>query len=318
MFGFHGVRVVAIAGLTLAAACFGIASAAPLASAPAAVVSFESGTLHVDVYGHGPRSVVLIPGLASGPWAWYGTIDALLAGDGSGRYTIYSLTLPGFDGRLPSEKAPLFDTFAIDFWALLADKNISKPVVVGHSLGGTLAIALAEEHPERLAGIVAVDGLPVFPGLANATPAQRQAVAQQIYATFAGLDAAGELSAERTYMASVATNQPALVDEMAADAARSDAKSIGEWASEDALTDLRPALNRITIPFLEIMPYNPPDAVPPTNYTQAQTQAFYESLLAGAPTARVLAIAPSRHFVMLDRPDAFDTALTQFLTSVNY
>ena len=36
MFGFHGVRVVAIAGLTLAAACFGIASAAPLASAPAA------------------------------------------------------------------------------------------------------------------------------------------------------------------------------------------------------------------------------------------------------------------------------------------
>ncbi len=158
----------------------------------------------------------------------------------------------------------------------------------------------------------------MFPGLANATPAQRQAVAQQIYATFAGLDAAGELSAERTYMASVATNQPALVDEMAADAARSDAKSIGEWASEDALTDLRPALNRITIPFLEIMPYNPPDAVPPTNYTQAQTQAFYESLLAGAPTARVLAIAPSRHFVMLDRPDAFDTALTQFLTSVNY
>jgi len=316
MSGSFRARRFAIAGLALAAACFGASSAAPLAVAPPAVSSFDGGTLHVDVYGHGPQNVVFIPGLASGPWSWFGTIDALLAGGGSDRYTIYSLTLPGFDGHAPSAKRPLFDAVASDFWALLAAKNVTKPVVVGHSLGGTLAIALAEQHPERLAGIVAVDGLPVFPALAGATPAQRQAVAQQLDATFATLDEAGLLSAERKYMAAVATNQPSLVDVMAADAARSDAKSIGEWASEDALTDLRPALNRIDIPFVEIMPYDPSDAVPPTNYTQAQTQAFYESLLAGAPTARVVAIAPARHFVMLDRPEAFDAALIQFLTSV--
>jgi pimeloyl-ACP methyl ester carboxylesterase len=162
----HALRI-ALAFL-LALATFAPAAASPFGTAPVKVDSFNAGTLHVDTYGHGPKNIVLIPGLASGPWAWFGTIDYLTAGDGVDKYTIYALTLPGFDGLPATKKTPLFDTFSSDFWALLDAKKIAKPVVIGHSLGGTLAISLAEQHPERLAGIVAVDGLPVFPMLASA------------------------------------------------------------------------------------------------------------------------------------------------------
>ncbi len=91
--------------------------------------------------------MILIPGLASGPWSWYGTIAHFQP-----QYTIYSLTLPGFDGRPATTKTPLFDTFASDFTALLDQRKIDKPIVMGHSLGGTLAIMLGEQDAESAQG----------------------------------------------------------------------------------------------------------------------------------------------------------------------
>lgn len=302
--------------LSLTAAPAPATAAAPLGSPPTAVASFDAGILHVDTYGRGPQSIVLIPGLASGPWSWYGTIDHLLAGSGGATYTIYALTLPGFDGRAATAKTPLFDAFSTDFWALLDAKNIVKPAVIGHSLGGTLAIALAEQHPERLAGIMAVDGLPVFPLLATATPEKRAAAGAQLAAMYASMDAAKAFASNQAYMASVGTNKPELVDPVAQLQAKSDPAAVGAWAQADLSTDLRPNLKAISIPFVEIMPYNPADAKPPAAYTQEQVLAFYQSLIAGAPKGSVVAIAPSRHFAMLDQPDAFYGAVTQFLASL--
>jgi pimeloyl-ACP methyl ester carboxylesterase len=87
---------------------------------------------------------------------------------------------------------------------------------------------------------------------------------------------------------------------------------VAAWMREDLTTDLRPDLAKVTIPFLEIMPYQPN----PTP-TQAQTLAFYKSLVAPAPKATVVAVAPSRHFVMLDQPEAFYKVITQFLSSIH-
>jgi pimeloyl-ACP methyl ester carboxylesterase len=310
-------RALRIAALGFALSFAPVAAlAAPFDNAPAAAASFDAGTLHVDVYGHGRRNLILIPGLASGPWSWYGTIEHFTSGAPAVAYTIYAVTLPGFDGRPATTKTPLFATFAADFWAMLDEKKIEKPVVIGHSLGGTLAIALAEQHPERLAGIVAVDGLPVFPLLAHATPEQRAAASARIATAYGSMTGDKELATEKAYMASIGTDRADLVDPTAALEATSDPKAIAAWASEDMNADLRPDLGKISIPFVEVMPYEPADAKPPYAYTQAQVTAFYQSLIGGAPKASVVAIAPSRHFAMLDRPDAFYAALTQFLASL--
>ena len=85
------------------------------------------------------------------------------------------------------------------------------------------------------------------------------------------------------------------------------------WLHEDLTSDLRPGLNKIKVPFLEIVPFDPKD---PSPYTQEQTLAFYKSLVAGAPKGNVVAIAPSRHFVMLDQPEMFYKAVGKFLDFV--
>lgn len=277
-----------------------------LPSAAAPSEGFDVGTLHVERYGNGATPLILVPGLASGAWEWRGTVAQFAA-----NHTVYVLTLPGFDGRPASTQAPLFAGFARDFWTLLDTRKIDRPVVIGHSLGGTLAIALAETHPERLRGIVAVDGLPVFPTAAGMTPEQRATAAKTLSASVAAESQADFAAYEVRYMQQVGTLDAQLAPQLGELAARSDRGAVAAWIAEDLTTDLRPQLGHITIPFVEMMPY-----ASPSPYTQAQTQAFYESLVAGAPHVRVVPIAPSRHFAMLDQPAAFNAEITRFLDAV--
>src|SRR5687768_15354088 len=55
---------------------------------------FEVGATLVERHGSGPRALVMLPGLASGPWAWQHAIRATMAG-----HSVYVLSFPGFDGR---------------------------------------------------------------------------------------------------------------------------------------------------------------------------------------------------------------------------
>ncbi len=289
--------------LFLSAALPTAARADQLAPQPKAIESFDSGMLHVDRYGNGASSVVFIPGLASGPWTWYEQIARF-----SPKYSVYAITLPGFDGRAASSAPDLFSTFSNDFFAMLASRHIVKPVVVGHSLGGTLAIQLAEDRPEALAGIVAVDGLPIFPTLAQSTAEQRQAIAKSSAMQYASLSRDQALAYENNYMSSVGTTDKAFAPTLAALAAKSDPKAVAAWLEADLAHDLRPQLSRIAIPFVEIQPY-----ASPSPYSASDTTAFYKMLLAGAPTAEVVSIAPSRHYAMFDQPAQFDATLEAFL-----
>jgi len=306
------LRIAAVA-FTLSLAAAKTPAAEPFSPAPAPLESFDARTLHVDKFGSGAQTLVLIPGLVSGPWVWYDTIKKFAP-----TYTIYAITLPGFDGRPATNEKPLFTVFARDFWAMLAAHKIQNPIVIGHSLGGTLAIALAEEHPERLSGIIAVDGLPVFPTLAYANSEQREAMASEMTKNLDSSTKEDELAGQKNYMSTIGTNKPELVEPAARLLSRSDPKAIAAWMREDLANDLRPNLSKITTPFLEIMPYDPADAKPPFAYTQEQTLAFYKSILAGAPKAIVVTVAPSRHFVMLDQPDAFYKAVADFLSSIHH
>ncbi|MEO7201751.1 MAG: alpha/beta hydrolase [Candidatus Tumulicola sp.] len=300
-------RIVAALTLVALATVAAPASAATLPLAPTPSASFDSGMLHVDKYGSGPQNLILIPGLGSGPWAWYGTI-----GHFSPNYTIYAVTLAGFDGTAAPAQTPTFDAFSNDFWQMLSAHNIASPIVIGHSLGGTLAFYLAEQHPERLRAIVAADGLPIFPLLSTKTTDERTTIAKQAAGSYAGLSPAAALAYETRFMQNIGTLDPQLVAPTAKLEASSDPKIVAAWLQADLIADLRPDLSKITIPVLEIMPYEP-EMGAKAGFTQDQGVAFYTSLLKGTPQASVVAIGPSRHFLMLDRSDAFYAAVQHFL-----
>ncbi len=288
-----------------------VAHAAALPPDPPRAESFDVGMLHVDRYGSGDP-VVLVPGLASGAWTWNGLIPHLAA-----KHSVYAVTIAGFAGR-PASGTPSFVAFENDLTALLDQRHLVKPVLVGHSLGGTLAIDYAETHPDRVRGIVAADGLPVFPGMQQLSAQQREAAGAQMGAAVKGQTHDQLLAFDKSYMATVGVSDAALAEQLAPLAAQSEPAAVGAWLQADLAADLRPNLVKITVPVLEIAPFVAAEttAVMGLYSTEAEKGAFYRTLLAGVPKLEVVTIAPARHFVMLDQPERFQKALDDFLARI--
>lgn len=311
-FRLAALAMAACAASTLHAANVPSARPASVLAAPAAAPaeSFTVGILKVDRYGRSGRPVILIPGLAGGPWVWRGTIDAL-APD----HTVYAVTLAGFDGTPAPTNDKDWLAQANDSLAqLIRQKGLRHPILVGHSLGGTLALKFAGDHPDLAAGIVAVDGLPIFPGMDRVTPEQRAAIAAQMRSQVESATPDAFRAQQLGYMRSIGTLDAKLAEEAAPLNARSDQKAVARYMAEDAAADFRPALKDANLPILEISPYNAADfANGPLKMSEEQKTAYYASLLANAPDAKVISVAPSRHYVMLDQPAAFQKALADFI-----
>ncbi len=305
------MKRIAFAGvLALSMLWFDIpATAAEPPKLPNAQASFSSGSLHVDVYGTpGKPAVIFVPGLTCGPWEWSGEIARF-----SSNYRIYALTLPGFNGA-PTIQTPLFETVTSDFWKLLQQQHIERPAVVGHSIGGTLAILLAEQHPDRLRKVIAVDGLPAFPGTESLSADQRVAMATQSAAALKQLTQAQFAESQKRSVQFMVT-APADANAIASLAAKSDRNATEQWVQEDLTLDLRPQLSNVTIPIVEIVPFDPAfDPLGPAKISTAEAKRqYYASLFQGARSATVRVVAPARHFIMYDQASALDALLDRLL-----
>jgi pimeloyl-ACP methyl ester carboxylesterase len=271
------------------------------------------GTLQVQRHGDHGRAVILIPGLQGGPWVWQQTIEHLQK-----NHVVYAVTLAGFDGvPAPADGGNLFDRADASLKQLIEQQKIDKPVLVGHSLGGTLALRFAGEHPELISGVLAVDGLPIFPGMERVSAEQRQAMAAQMQQQMGAVTAEQFQAQALGYMQKIGVIDPQLAARYAPMNARSDIKASAQYMAEDLAFDGRAALKNANVPIVEISPYNAPDfSTPPMVMSEAQKTAYYQSLLGDAPNAKVVSISPSRHFVMLDQPVKFKQALDSFIKSL--
>lgn len=97
------------------------------------------------------RSLVLLHGLAGSIHVWNRLVPRL-----ADRYRLVRVDLLGHggsdkprEGYSPRDQADLVAK-------VLDELDVRQPVVVGHSLGGMVAVALAERQPERLRGVVAI------------------------------------------------------------------------------------------------------------------------------------------------------------------
>ncbi|MGH8162054.1 MAG: alpha/beta fold hydrolase [Gammaproteobacteria bacterium] len=281
--------------------------------APKANKTYTVGTLRVQQYGNHGRPLILIPGLEGGSWVWRDTI-----GNFRSDHVIYAVTLAGFDG-IPAPKGggSLFDRGDASLLKLIKSRHIEKPVLIGHSLGGTLSIRFAEQHSKLLSGVIAVDGLPILPGMERVSAKQRKVYAAQAEARIAKATPEQFHQGVIAFMVRRDMLDAARAKRYAALNARSDQAASAKYFGEDMAADYRPGLKNIGVPLLEISPYNAPDfSKPPLVMTGEQKTKYYESLLAGAPHAKVVSISPARHFVMFDQPKQFQAALTTFLVGL--
>jgi len=267
---------------------------------------FDVGGLLVERHGGGGgRPLILVPGLASGGWAWQDTIRAF-----SPTHPVYVLTLPGFDGR-PATPDAGFAAARAALAQLVAERKLQKPVIIGHSMGGTLGLALAEDQPAAVGGVVSIDGLPVMPGTEDMNPAQRAQMADGMRSRVAAVPA--QFAAQQqSYMRTIGVLDMGKADDLARLSARSDPAATGRYAADVLNLDLRPGLKNIQAPILMVSPYHDLDAAQ-QGVSESAKADYYRALLEGAPKVQVVSVAPARHFAMFDQPEKVNDAIRAFL-----
>src|SRR4051812_44907803 len=117
----------------------GLLTAIPLstrAAEPSTNLSFV-----VKVTGKG-TPIILIPGLSSSGAVWDGTVAHL-----KDHYECHVLTLAGFAGQ-PRIENPFLETVRNDLTAYIRQHKLDHSIIIGHSLGGFLALWLATHDPE--------------------------------------------------------------------------------------------------------------------------------------------------------------------------
>jgi pimeloyl-ACP methyl ester carboxylesterase len=143
------------------------------------MVEVPGAILHVHEQGSGP-AILMIHGLA-GQMGHYTYGVAGLAAD---TFRVVVVDRPGSGYSIRKGPADL-STQAAALAALIDELQLGRPLVVGHSLGGALALTLALEHPQQVAGlalIAPVTHLPkdvpkAFVGLTVQSPAMRAILA---------------------------------------------------------------------------------------------------------------------------------------------
>lgn len=152
-------------------------------------IDVPGARLHVVDKGQGP-ALLLIHGLAGQLCHYtYGVVDALAT-----QYRVIAVDRPGsgYSVRAPGASATLgaqADVMA----ALITALKLDRPVVVGHSLGGAVALALAQRHPQQVAALALLAPLthapkavsPAFNGLMIAQPWLRRVIAWTLALPFA-------------------------------------------------------------------------------------------------------------------------------------
>lgn len=120
--------------------------------------------LHYVREGRGPATV-LIHGLGGFAESWRGTIAAL-----RGQGTVIALDLPGFGRSAKPRREYRLSFHARAVEGLLRGLGVERVRLVGHSLGGAVAVAHAVLFPERVERLAllgaSVPGFPLRPSLA--------------------------------------------------------------------------------------------------------------------------------------------------------
>jgi pimeloyl-ACP methyl ester carboxylesterase len=111
--------------------------------------------LNVEFSGpeNGPVVVLLHHGLGS-TWAWKAQIPALVAA--GWRVIAYDRWGYGASCPRPQLSIPSFEEDVQDLLGLLDCLELERPVIVGHSDGGTIGLRFAADYPERLSALVVV------------------------------------------------------------------------------------------------------------------------------------------------------------------
>lgn len=302
-------RLVALAvpALICAGVCGEFSSrAAAWDGPPVSPAPFASDRIIVTVAGQGP-DVILISGLASSVHVWDATLAHI-----SGGHRVHVVQIAGFAGTPVGGNAsgPVLEPAVETLHAYIAANHLEGAAVIGHSLGGTMAMRLAIAHPGDVGKMLIVDSLPYIGmmfGQRMTVPMVRPQATMIRNQTVNGTQE-DYAAAQPQQMARLIKSRNAAADAAIAAARASDHRVVGQALYDDLITDLRPDLAKITIPVTILYPWDETSGAPQEVFDVLYTRAY-----APLPHGKIERVTDSYHFIMIDQPAVFLEKVDTFL-----
>jgi 3-oxoadipate enol-lactonase len=238
--------------------------------------------------------LVFLHGIGGAARAWRGQLDAF--GD---RYHAIAWDMPGYGDSKPLPTVSIA-TLADALKDFLREVGATKPVLVGHSIGGMIVQQFLVQYPDVISAVVLAQTSPAFGNAAGDW--QEKFIETRL----------GPLDRGET----MRTLAPSLVkgiigdepDPAGMELARDCMASVSEATYRATMLsmlgfDLRAALKNIAVPTLVLSGSRDKNAPAPT---MAKMASYI-------PSAEYVDIEGAGHLVNLERPEIFNAALDRFL-----
>ncbi len=257
----------------------------------------DDATIDVSVDGNGDETLVLIHGFPLSREIWNAQTRAL-----AGRYRVVRPDLRGMGASSVPDGPYLMETLAGDIAAVLDALALERATIVGHSLGGYVALAFARMYAERCERLALVCSR--IDADSRDRAAWRLAAAER-------LDRSGDCEPllremlEGGIASRSREHDPDIYDRALAIARNNGAPGLAAMlrgmALRDGAQDIAPEL---TMPVLVLA--GALDAGIPPELARATAAAF--------PAARLVVAPGSGHLPMLEEPEVVSAALAGFMT----
>jgi pimeloyl-ACP methyl ester carboxylesterase len=211
------------------------------------------------------------------------------------RCTLFNL--PGFHGSTPV--MALMDAYLARLEDGFEEFGIREDaILIGNGFGGTVALAFALAHPDRIAKLVLSD---VAAGFSDEGKQAFRVMAEKVASD--GLGAIADIAARRVYSAPYLESHPEAVEERRAVLMEIDPQAFGAACAILMKIDLVPLLPRLKVPTLVICGELDQATPPPLNRLIADKVSG----------ARYIELPGCGHCPPLEQPQAFLAAVKDFV-----
>ena len=157
-------------------------------------ITLNGLSFHCRDWGGTGQPVVLLHGLASTCHIW-DLVAPILAGD----YAVVALDQRGHGRSAKPDFGYDFATVGGDLLALIQAKGMERPLIVGHSWGGDVALEFAVANPQVPMGLCFVDGGTIEPSARHSTREQaKEQMAPPVFAKVTVQEFSGRVRERRS------------------------------------------------------------------------------------------------------------------------
>ncbi|HEY6975306.1 MAG TPA: alpha/beta hydrolase [Chitinophagaceae bacterium] len=270
-------------------------------SSPSEKKEIKNGDVKIacNISGNSDTSVVFVHGWCINKEYWQKQEDYL-----KGRFKVIALDLGGHGESGHNRTTWTIDDFAGDVISVINELDLSKVILIGHSMGGDIVLRVTDSVPDKIIGFIGIDNFK--DEIATQYTQEQQ---KQIDSFFIQLETNFDTVA--TGYSRAALFPPNYADTVSVNRVIKDIQSSDSLMACAALRSLmhfaprEPAmLSRLKIPFHLIV----------SDYTPTNEEAIKKYL---TTPYSVKTIHGTGHYPMIEKPDEFNELLKETLDEIS-